>query len=79
MLDRRSADGRPVWSSVALTDHAGPAAPSDTLDRMTLPPRFANALLPLLVPGTSLYCALASANPDTRTGPGFTVIATQPA
>lgn len=79
MLDRHSDDGRPVWSAVALADHAGGAAPSDTLDRMTLPAGFADTLRPLLVPGTSLYCALGSANADTRTGPGFTVIATQPA
>ena len=62
MLDRRSADDRPVWTAVSLGDHAGPSTPSDTLDRMTLPPPgFASALVPLLVPGTSLYCALGSA------------------
>lgn len=78
-LDRSTDDGQPVWSAVALSDQAGPLAPSDTLDRMTLPAGFTSELTPLLVPGTSLYCALAPANPDSRTGPGFTVLATQPA
>ena len=33
----------------------------------------------VLVPGTSLYCALGSATSDSRTGPGFTVVSARPA
>ncbi len=73
----RPGRAMPVWTEVGLTDGSAPARRSDVLDRMTLPPAFSAELLPLLVPGTSLYCALAPANADTRTGPGFTVMATQ--
>ena len=68
----------PVWSEVALFDGAA-ARRSDALDRLSLPPPFAAALEPALVPGTSLYCALGSATRDTRSGPGFTVVSARPA
>ena len=32
----------------------------------------------IAIAGTSLYCALGSATPDSRTDPGFTVVAAQP-
>jgi hypothetical protein len=78
LLDRRDTSTRPVWTAVALAGEAGPIAAVDTLDRMTLPPAFVAAAQPLLLPGTSLYCALGSASATTQTGPGFTVIAARP-
>jgi L,D-transpeptidase catalytic domain len=65
----------PTWSQVGLFDAKAPSARSDVLDRLILPRDFAAAVLPELVPGTSLYATLASAGEETRTGPGFTVIA----
>jgi L,D-transpeptidase catalytic domain len=69
----------PAWSQVALSDAKVPPARSDVLDRLVLPPPFAAAVLPELAPGTSLYATLASAGEETRTGPGFTVIANREA
>jgi len=78
LLDRRDAAARPIWTAVALANRAGPSIVSDALDRLTLPPAFAAAVQPMLVPGTSLYCALASADATTRTDPGFTVLSALP-
>jgi hypothetical protein len=69
----------PTWSQVGLFDAKAPAARSDILDRLILPPAFAAAVLPELPPGTSLYATLAPAGEETRAGPGFTVIANQAA
>ena len=69
----------PTWSQVDLFDAKAAPARSDVLDRLILPRDFAAAVLPDLVPGTSLYATLASAGDETRTGPGFTVIANRAA
>ena len=68
----------PVWTEVGLFG-SGTVPRSDALDRLSLPPAFAAALTPVLVPGTSLYCALGSATSDSRTGPGFTIVSARPA
>ena len=67
-----------VWLEVGLFD-AARAPRSDALDRLVLPRDFAAALDPLLLPGTSLYCALGPATTDSRTDPGFTVLSALPA
>lgn len=79
MLDRRSDGGAPVWTEVGLFGAKAPATRSDALDRLTLPPGFAAALMPALVPGTSLYCALGSGGAESRSGPDFTVVSARPA
>ncbi|MGD9509825.1 MAG: L,D-transpeptidase family protein [Geminicoccaceae bacterium] len=78
MLERRTTGGAPVWTEVGLFGAKAPATRSDALDRLTLPPGFAAALMPALVPGTSLYCALGSGG-ESRTGPGLTVVSARPA
>ena len=78
ILDRPSRAGVPVWTQVGLFQASQPGQRSDVLDRLSLPRAFTTALLPSLVAGTSLYCALGSATPDSRTDPGFTVVAAQP-
>jgi hypothetical protein len=78
MLDRAQA-GPPVWTEVGLFDARGSARRSDALDRLVPPAAFTTAVAPTLRPGTSLYCALGAASPATRTGPGFTVLATHAA
>ncbi len=79
MLERRADNGAPVWTQVGLFGAGTPTARTDTLDRLSLPSGFATALLPVLVPGTSLYCALGSAAGGSRTGPGFTIVSARPA
>ena len=74
----RTDGGAPVWTEVGLFGAKAPATRSDALARLSLPPGFAAALMPALVPGTSLYCALGSGG-DGRTGPGFTVVSARPA
>ena len=59
-------------------DRAPGGGSSDVLDRLKLPPDFAAALNAQLVPGTVLDCVQEPADPARRTGPGFTVVATQP-
>ena len=76
MLERRADHGAPVWTQVGLFGAGVPTVRADTLDRLSLPSGFAAALLPVLVPGTSLYCALGSGG--GRTGPGFTVVSARP-
>jgi hypothetical protein len=78
LLDRHGVDGVPVWSAVGLSGAAVAPTNTDTLRRLSLPEPFSAALLPSLTPGTSLYFALGPAAPDTRTGPGFTVLAARP-
>ena len=77
MLDRSSSAGTPLWTQVGLFRASQPGQRSDVLDRLSLPPDFTAALRPSLVPGTSLYCALGSATPATRTSPDFTVVASR--
>jgi hypothetical protein len=79
MLERRTDGDAPVWTEVGLFGAHAPATRSDALERLSLPPGFAAALLPALVPGTSLYCALGAGGAESRTGPGFTVVAARPA
>jgi hypothetical protein len=79
MLERRTDGGAPVWTEVGLFGASRPVMRSDALDRLTLPTGFAAALMPALVPGTSLYCALGSGGSENRTGPGFTVVSARPA
>lgn len=59
-------------------DRAADGARSDVLDRLKLPPGFAAGLNAQLVPGAVLDCVPEPADPQRRTGPGFTVVATQP-
>ena len=77
LRDRPSPTASPVWTEVGLFD-AARVQRSDALDRLTLPRAFAAAIAPVLEPGTSLYCALGSATPDSRTEPGFTILSARP-
>jgi hypothetical protein len=66
----------PVWHEIAV-GRAGER--SDVLDRLELPTAFAQAVLAEVRPGTTLDVTLAPAGAETRTGPGFTIAASQPA
>jgi hypothetical protein len=72
----RSGQRQPVWTQIGL---GRPAERSDILDRLTVPPAFAAPLRQQMMPGTTLYATPAPAGPAYRTGPGFTVMATQAA
>jgi hypothetical protein len=75
LLDRPAQAASPVWTQVDLLDGSHSSQRSDALDRLTVRPALAAALQPNLVPGTSLYCALGLASPDTRTNGALTVVA----
>lgn len=78
ILDRPQQAGAMVWTEVGLFQASRPGQASDVLNRLSLPPAFAAAVRPMLVPGTSLYCALGSATAASRTDPGFTVVSALP-
>lgn len=66
--------GAPRWMRVE-----GEETGAGFLGRIEVPPGFAQQLDPLLTVGTSFYVTPAPAGPGSRTGPGFTVVATRPA
>jgi hypothetical protein len=66
------------WMRVDLPAPSGAVATPDPVERVQMPPAFAAMLYEALEPGTTLLVTNRPATPDTTTGPGFVVMATEP-